>query len=84
MLTLNDCIDFAGLTPEQVKAIAEHEKIPELVATCLANKLMETPNGRDGLRRLLEAELDFAMARGEEGLAQQYKRGLDAFGRYDN
>jgi hypothetical protein len=28
MITLEDCIDFSGLTKEEVLAIAEHEHLP--------------------------------------------------------
>jgi len=30
MITLEDCIEFCGLTKEEVLAIAEHEHVPEI------------------------------------------------------
>ena len=37
MITLNDCIQFLGLTPEEIDAIAEHERIVRI------NALFRTP-----------------------------------------
>jgi hypothetical protein len=36
MITLEDCIGLCGLTEEEVLAIAEHEHLPEIAATALA------------------------------------------------
>jgi hypothetical protein len=35
MITLEDCVGFCGLTEEEVLAIAEHEHLPQIVATAL-------------------------------------------------
>jgi hypothetical protein len=40
MITLEDCIGFCGLTEEEVLAIAEHEHLPEIAATALAQYLL--------------------------------------------
>jgi hypothetical protein len=39
MITLEDCIGLCGLTEEEVLAIAEHEHLPEIAATALAQYL---------------------------------------------
>jgi ATP dependent DNA ligase domain len=39
MITLEDCIGLCGLTEEEVLAIAEHEHLPEIAATALAEYL---------------------------------------------
>jgi len=36
MIALEDCIGLCGLTEEEVLAIAEHEHLPEIAATALA------------------------------------------------
>jgi len=36
MITLEDCIGLCGLTEQEVLAIAEHEHLPEIAATALA------------------------------------------------
>ena len=40
MITLEDCIGLCGLTEEEVLAIAEHEHLPEIAATALAQYLL--------------------------------------------
>lgn len=70
MISLEDCIALCGLTEEQVLAIAEHEHVPEIVATSLAHKLMARKHGslqvrnmiRDDIRNATSRE-DFAHAR---------------------
>jgi hypothetical protein len=45
MLTLRDCIDLCDLTEAEIRAIAEHEHIPEIVAMEYGQYLMQTPDG---------------------------------------
>ena len=53
MITLEDCIGFCGLTEEEVLAIAEHEHIPEIVATALAQYLLSHEHGSDEIREMI-------------------------------
>jgi hypothetical protein len=53
MITLGDCIGFCGLTEEEVLAIAEHEHIPEIVATALAQYLLSREHGSDEIRDMI-------------------------------
>jgi hypothetical protein len=39
-ITLQDCIGLCGLSEEEVLAIAEHEHLPEIAATALAQYLL--------------------------------------------
>ena len=50
MLTFRDCIDMAGLTEEEVKAIARHEHIPAMVALELGDRLIQSEDGAARLR----------------------------------
>ncbi len=47
MITLEDCIGLCGLTEEEVLAIAEHEHLPEIVATALAQYLLSQEHGSE-------------------------------------
>jgi hypothetical protein len=38
MITSKDCVGLCGLTEEEVLAIAEHEHLPEIVATSLSQE----------------------------------------------
>ncbi len=40
MFSLEDCIGLCGLTEEEVRAIAEHERIPEIAAAELGSYLV--------------------------------------------
>jgi hypothetical protein len=53
MITLEDCIGFCGVTEEEVLAIAEHEHVPEIVATGLAQYLLSREHGSDEIRDMI-------------------------------
>jgi hypothetical protein len=45
MISHEDCIAMCGLDAKQVAAIAEHEHVPEVAATALANYLLHKIGG---------------------------------------
>lgn len=53
MITLEDCVGFCGLTEEEVLAIAEHEHLPEIVATALAQYLLSQEHGSEKVRDII-------------------------------
>jgi hypothetical protein len=53
MITLEDCIGFCGLTEEEVLAIAEHEHLPEIAATALAQYLLSQAHGSERVRDMI-------------------------------
>jgi hypothetical protein len=53
MITLEDCVGFCGLTEEEVLARAEHEHLPEIVATALAQYLLSQEHGREKVRDII-------------------------------
>jgi hypothetical protein len=53
MITLEDCIAFCGLTEEVVLVIAEHERIPEIVAAGLASSMLSLENGAEKIRNII-------------------------------
>ena len=53
MLTLQECIDLSGLEFEEIEAIAQHERMPEIVAAELGNYLLATSDGRRRIRRMI-------------------------------
>jgi hypothetical protein len=55
MITLEDCIAFCGLSEEVVLVIAEHERIPEILAAGLASSLMSVENGAERVRNMIVA-----------------------------
>src|SRR5271166_3996293 len=53
MITLEDCVGFCGLTEEEVLAIAEHEHLPQIVATALAQYLLSQEHGSEKVRDII-------------------------------
>ncbi len=64
MLTLEDCIALCELSEEEVLAIAEHEHIPEIAATELANYLVHTPEGELCIKAMIKDDIAAAAACG--------------------
>jgi hypothetical protein len=53
MITLEDCIGMCGLTEEEILAIAEHEHLPEVAATALAQYLLSREHGSEKIRDMI-------------------------------
>lgn len=53
MITLEDCIALCGLTEGEVLAIAEHEHLPEIAATALAQYLLSQKHGTEKVRDMI-------------------------------
>lgn len=60
MLTYKDCLGLAGLTEEEISAVAAHEHLPEMVALELAQYLVQCPDGDLQLRRIILDDIEHA------------------------
>ena len=65
MITLEDCIAFCGLTEEVVLVIAEHERVPEIVAASLASSLLSVENGAEKVRNMIVDSIRRAQFHGD-------------------
>lgn len=65
MLTFNDCVSLCGLTEEEVRAIAEHEHIPEIAAAEYGNYLVSTGEGEQCIRAMIRDDIAHAAACGD-------------------
>jgi hypothetical protein len=70
MISLEDCIALCGLSEEAVLAIAEHEHLPEIAATALAQYLLHQPHGPERIRDMIVADVRVAQARGDKAHVQ--------------
>lgn len=61
MITLEDCIGMCGLTEEEVLAIAEHEHIPEIVATAEASYLLKDEHGIEKIRDMIIDDIKISL-----------------------
>ena len=57
MITLEDCVGLCGLTEEEVLAIAEHEHIPQIVATALSQYLLSQEHGSEKIRDMIVGDI---------------------------
>ena len=65
MLSLEDCIGLCGLTEEEVRAIAQHEHIPEVAAAEMGNYLASTPDGELCIKAMIRDDIAEAAGRGD-------------------
>jgi hypothetical protein len=66
MITLEDCVRLCGLTEEEVLAIAEHEHLPPIAATALANYLLSREHGLEQIRDMIVDDVRQARRRGDK------------------
>jgi hypothetical protein len=66
MITLEDCIGLCGLTEQEVLALAEHEHLPEIASTALAQYLMSRGHGSDKVRDMIIDDIRQAERAGDK------------------
>jgi|SRR6516164_9926448 len=66
MITLEDCIGLCGLSEEEVLAIAEHEHLPEIAATALAQYLLSLEHGSEKVRDMIVDDIRQAQRVGHD------------------
>ena len=71
MITIADCVTLSGLNRQEVMAIAEHEHVPEIVATAMARYLLKQPNGSEKIRDMMRDDIHDALSRGDRDHASQ-------------
>ncbi len=79
MLTLKDVLGLCELTEEEVKAIAEHEHLPEVVAAEMGNYLIHCENGIPHIRRMIVEDIEDAYRRGDRKRVLELKSVLRHF-----
>lgn len=79
MLTWVDCLSLADLTADEVRAIAEHERISEMAAVELGAWLCQDVNGIRHVKSMILEDLEAAVARGDLVRAATLKLALRHF-----
>jgi hypothetical protein len=74
MLTLADCVAFCGLNEDEIDAIAEHEKVPEIVAAEIGAELLKTPKGIFEIKGFILDNLEKAKLSGQVAKAKHLDR----------
>lgn len=60
MLTYQDCVGLCELTEDEIRAIAEHEHLPELVALELGQYLVQSVDGQRQIRKMILDDIETA------------------------
>lgn len=79
MITLEDIEDFSALTREQIRAIADHENLPELDAALLGDYLMHIHHGPQKVHAMLCDDIRAALHADDAGRARALYAVLHAF-----
>ena len=66
MITLEDCIGMCGLTDEEVLAVAEHERLPEVAATAFAQYLLSSERESEIIRDMIVEDIRLAQWGGDK------------------
>ena len=73
MLSLDECIALSDLTADEIAVIADHERVPEIVAAGLGHHLLQSRKGLFQLRSMI-AEM---LARAKLAGARDESKRLD-------
>ncbi|HML42611.1 MAG: hypothetical protein JNN24_15075 [Hyphomicrobium zavarzinii] len=65
MITFEDCVALCGFSDEEIRAIAEHEHVPDIVAAALANTLLQQKHGAEVIRHMIVEDVKAAHDRGD-------------------
>jgi hypothetical protein len=79
MLTLDECIGMSGLTEDEIAVIAEHQRVPEIVAVEVGHALLKTPKGVYTLRCCISDLLEQAKLAGKRDKAKRLDLVLTRF-----
>ena len=79
MITLQDCIGLSGLEAAEICAIAEHEHVPQMIATELGWMLAATPAGQRRIVEMIEDDIAVARLGGHNGHARELHEVLVRF-----
>jgi uncharacterized protein YuzB (UPF0349 family) len=79
MLTIEDCIALSDLTAEEVNAIAEHEHLPDVIATEFGCCLVHCADGRQAIRAIIRSDIGAGRERGDLRRAAEIKMVLKHF-----
>ena len=79
LVTVQECVDMSELSNDAIRAIAEHEHIPEVVAAELGQTLLKASGGVARIQRMLEENLELAVEAGGPDRIDDRKRVLERF-----
>ena len=79
MISWHDCIALCGFNEAEVRAIAEHEHVPDVVAASLANSLLKQAHGIEAVRHMIVEDIKAAHDSGDYRHARELVACLQHF-----
>lgn len=79
MLTYEDCVEASELSEEEIEAIAQHERLPEMAALEMGNYLVHDPKGVPRIKSIILDDIEAARHHGHPEKALQLKLVLKRF-----
>jgi hypothetical protein len=79
MISLEDCIGLCGLGEQEVRALAEHERIADIHAAALAQCLLGQPDGCRKIGAMIADDVNWAILRGDLCHADELLTTLKSF-----
>jgi hypothetical protein len=79
MVTFEDCLSLCELTEDEIRAIAEHEHLPETVALEMGSYLVRGPGGEFRIQQIILDDIGAAQRRGDLVHAARLKQTLRRF-----
>lgn len=79
MLSYDDCVGLSDLTEEEIEAIAEHERVPEIVAAELGSYLVHSSEGVPMIKRIILDDIEKAKQQGNKERALHLRLVLKHF-----
>lgn len=79
MLTYQDCVELSDLTEDEIEAIAQHERLPEMAALEMGSYLVHTPEGIPVIKRIILEDIEEVRRHGHPDKALKLKLVLKHF-----
>ncbi len=79
MLSYQDCVELSDLTEDEIEAIAEHERLPEIAALEMGSYLVHTEEGVPMIKRIILDDIEEERRRGHQQKVLQLKLVLKHF-----
>mgnify|MGYP000545153535 CR=1 FL=1 len=79
MLTYQDCLGLCACNAEEIRAIAQHEHLPEMIALELSEYLVHSPQGVPMISRMILDDIETARELGDQARVEKLQLVLQHF-----
>jgi hypothetical protein len=79
MISYEDCVALCGLSRDEIAAIAEHQRVPEMVAVSIGHYLLQKEHGPEFIRDMIIDDVRVAQKNGDKPHVQELLHALHHF-----